>query len=150
MKFKDPINVLCVEDEPEQLTLRQMLFESAGFGFRGARSGKQALELFANPEISAVVMDYWMSGMNGLALAGEMKRLRPEIPIIMLSGFASLPGEGAGTVDAWLQKARTEPEALVERVRALAERKKSRPEVKTESTPSVKASSKLAAQGDPI
>lgn len=117
------MTVLCVEDEDEQLTLRKMLFESAGFAFQGARSGKQALELFHNPEINAVVLDYWMSGMNGLALASEMKKLRPNIPIIMLSGFSALPGEGVGIVDAWLQKGRVEPEALLRQVRELIERK---------------------------
>lgn len=116
--------VLCVEDEDEQLALRKMLFESAGFEFQGARSGKQALELFMNSEIRAVVLDYWMSGMNGLALAAEMKKLRPDVPVIMLSGFTALPGEGVGTVDAWLQKARVEPEELLQQVRELIERKK--------------------------
>jgi FixJ family two-component response regulator len=60
--------------------------------------------------------------MNGMELASEMKRLRPTIPIIMLSGFPSLPGEGVGLVDAWLQKARVEPEALIERVIELIKR----------------------------
>jgi DNA-binding response OmpR family regulator len=124
MKLKTPMTVLCVEDEDEQLTLRKMLFESAGFEFQGARSGKQALELFLNSKIHAVVLDYWMSGMNGLALAAEMKKQRPDIPIVMLSGFTALPGEGVGTVDAWLQKARVEPEELLRQVRELIERKK--------------------------
>jgi CheY-like chemotaxis protein len=117
------LTVLCVEDEVEQLGLRKMIFEAAGFVFLGARSGAQALELFQTHEINAVVLDYWMAGMNGLALATEMKKLRPAIPIVMLSGFASLPGEGDGVVDAWLQKARIEPEALIEHVRELIRRK---------------------------
>jgi hypothetical protein len=33
-----------------------------------------------------------------------MKELRPEVPLVMLSGFASLPGETIGVVDAWVQK----------------------------------------------
>jgi DNA-binding response OmpR family regulator len=111
-----------VEDEDSQLELRKMLFESAGFEFVGARRGTEALELFRTRPISVVVLDYWMSGMNGMELASEMKRLRPTIPIIMLSGFPSLPGEGVGLVDAWLQKARVEPEALIERVIELIKR----------------------------
>ena len=118
-----PMTVLCVEDEDEQLGLRKMIFESAGFKFLGARSGPQALELFRVNEISAVVLDYWMSGMNGVDLATEMKRLRPNVPVVMLSGFPSLPGEGVGVVDAWLQKAHIEPESLIEQVHELIRRK---------------------------
>lgn len=69
-----------------------------------------------------MVLDYWMSGMNGTEIATEMMRLRPTIPIIMLSGFPSLPGEGVGAVDAWLQKAGVEPEALIEKVSELIKR----------------------------
>jgi DNA-binding response OmpR family regulator len=122
MKSSAPMVILCVEDEEPQLELRKMLFESAGFEFVGARRGAEALELFQTKNISVVVLDYWMSGMNGMELASEMKRLRPTIPIIMLSGFPSLPGEGVGLVDAWFQKARVEPEALIERVSELIKR----------------------------
>jgi hypothetical protein len=54
-----------------------------------------------------------------------MKRLRPEVPIIVLSGFASLPGETIGLVDAWLQK--RDVEALVREVENLIERKAQSP-----------------------
>jgi DNA-binding response OmpR family regulator len=116
-------SVLCVEDEDPQLELRRLLFESAGFEFVGARTGAEALALFRDRQISVVVLDYWMSSMNGLAVATEMKRQRPSIPVIILSGFAALPGEGAGLVDAWFQKATIEPEELIERVTELIRRK---------------------------
>jgi DNA-binding NtrC family response regulator len=122
MKSSAPMTVLCVEDEDEQLSLRKMLFESAGFEFLGARTGLEALELLRTREISAAILDYWMSGMNGMALATEMKRQRPSIPVVMLSGFASLPGEGVGVVDAWLQKGHVQPESLIEQVRELINR----------------------------
>jgi len=116
-------SVLCVEDEDSQLELRRLVFESAGFEFIGARTGAEALELFRDREISAVVLDYWMASMNGLAVATEMKRQRPSVPVIILSGFAALPGEGAGLVDAWFQKATIEPEELIKRVTELIRRK---------------------------
>ncbi len=117
------MTVLCVEDEDSQLELRKMLFEGAGFDFLGARSGAQGLELLRSSEIHAVVLDYWMSGMNGMELAEKMKRERPAVPIIMLSGFPSLPGEGVGLVDAWFQKARVEPDVLIDRIKQLIGRK---------------------------
>ena len=122
MKSPTRTTVLCVEDEDAQLEMRKILFEAAGFAFLGAATGAEAMELFRTHEVSVVVIDYWMSGMNGMIVAEEMKRLRPEVPIVMLSGFASLPGEGVGLVDIWLQKARVQPEALIEQVAGLVRR----------------------------
>jgi CheY-like chemotaxis protein len=113
MDLPTRMTVLCVEDEDSQLKLRKVLFESAGFAVLGARTGAEALELFRTNEVDLVVLDYWMAGMNGLAVATELKRLRPATPIMVLSGWASLPGETIGLVDVWFQKAQVQPEELL-------------------------------------
>jgi CheY-like chemotaxis protein len=100
--------VLCADDEVDQLAARRMVLESASFNVLVARSGKEALELFRSSPVDAVVLDYFMPGMTGLSVAREMKALRPEVPLVVLSGFASLPGETIGVVDAWIQKRDTE------------------------------------------
>jgi CheY-like chemotaxis protein len=110
--------VLCVEDEQLQLQLRRMLFESAGFVVLQAKSAAAAMDVFESQHVDAVVMDYWLSGKNGTAVAEEMRRMRPRIPIVMLSGFSALPGEGV-LVDAWLRKADSAPEDVVNEVRRL-------------------------------
>jgi CheY-like chemotaxis protein len=110
--------ILCVEDEELQLELRKSVLASAGFRVLGARSAQAAIEIFEGEHIDLVVMDYWLSVKNGTAVAEEMKRLRPGTPIVMLSGFSSLPGEGA-VVDIWLRKAETQPEDLVREVKRL-------------------------------
>jgi DNA-binding NtrC family response regulator len=113
--------VLCVDDEDSQLMLRKMVLEDAGFEFLGVRSGTEALELFRNREIAVVVLDYWMSGMKGTEIAEKMRRLRPTIPLIIVSGFGLLPGE-ASLVNAWFQKGRLQPEDLVREVKRLVDR----------------------------
>jgi CheY-like chemotaxis protein len=115
--------ILCVEDEELQLRLREMLLESAGFKVFGARTAKEAMEIFRANHIDAVVMDYWLSVENGTAIAERMKALRPRTPIAMLSGFSSLPGEGA-VVDAWLRKAEIQPEDLIREVTRLVNLRK--------------------------
>lgn len=110
--------VLCVEDNPMELQLRKLLFESAGFVVLQARSASAALELFASQSVDAVLLDYWLSDRNGTLVAEEMKRVRPRIPIVMLSGYSPLPGEGV-VVDGWLRKAEAEPEEIVNCVRRL-------------------------------
>jgi CheY-like chemotaxis protein len=96
--------VLCADDEINELQARKMVLESAGFKVLVARNGSDALDIFRSAAVDAVVLDYFMPDMSGLAVAREMKKLRPEVPLIVLSGFASLPGETIGVVDAWLQK----------------------------------------------
>jgi CheY-like chemotaxis protein len=120
MQSPTRMTVLCVEDEDQQLKLRKLLFESEGFNVLTAQTGRQALELFQAHAVDAVVLDYWMAGMNGVAVATELKRLRPTIPIIVLSGWTSLPGETIGLVDAWFQKAQIQPAELVSTVSRLA------------------------------
>lgn len=113
-----PKTVLCVEDEKLQLQMRKILFETAGFRVLLAQSASIAMEVFRSQQIDAVVMDYWLSDKNGTTVAEEMKLMSPRIPIVMLSGFASLPGEGM-VVDAWLRKGETQPEDVVNEVRRL-------------------------------
>lgn len=114
--------ILCVEDEQPQLMLRKLLFEEAGFNVLMADSEKQALELFKSHQIDAVVLDYWMSPMNGVIAAEEMKKLNENVPIVILSAWASLPGEILGIADIWLRKLEVEPEKLVSIVRSLIEK----------------------------
>lgn len=110
--------VLCVEDEQMQLQMRKVLFESQGYRVLTAESAQEALDAFRSNHIDAVVMDYWLSGQNGTAVAQEMKRILPRIPIVILSGFTSLPGEGT-VVDSWMRKAEVEPQDLLNEVRRL-------------------------------
>jgi len=109
--------VLCVEDEELQLKARRMLFEAAGYRVIEARSAKRAIDLFSSQSVDAVVMDYWLSDKdgNGTVVAEQMKRMHPRTPILMLSGFTALPGEGA-LVDSWIRKSQLDPENLVSEV----------------------------------
>lgn len=114
--------VLCVEDEELQLRARKMLFEAAGYRVLEARSAKGAIATFESHNVDVVVMDYWLSDQNGngTAVAEQMKKIRPRTPIVMLSGFSALPGEGA-LVDSWIRKSQLEPENLLQEVNRLIE-----------------------------
>ena len=81
--------ILAVDDEPEVLAaLEEMLaklgYEPAGFTDSGA-----ALEAFrADPRrFEAVISDEVMPGLTGTQLAIELRRLNPEIPIVIATGF---------------------------------------------------------------
>jgi CheY-like chemotaxis protein len=104
--------VLCIDDEPDAIKVRKMLLESEGYRVFDASTGEEGLRLFQAHRIDAVIVDYWMSGMNGLAVAREIKKLRPGTPIIMLSGFSELPGEAVGIADRWILKGRSAQDLL--------------------------------------
>ena len=52
-------------------------------------------------------------------VARELKRLKPGIPIIILSAFISLPDEIIGVADVWLRNAEVEPADLLKEVQRL-------------------------------
>jgi two-component system alkaline phosphatase synthesis response regulator PhoP len=62
------------------------------------------------------VLDYFMPEMHGGDVAAELRRLRPEVPIIMLSANVNLPEEVRGMVDCSILKG-DGPEALLGKIR---------------------------------
>jgi CheY-like chemotaxis protein len=110
--------ILCIDDEAAGLQARKLLLESEGYHVIEARSGNEGLTLFRSQNIDLVVLDYWMSGMNGTTTAQEIKRINPKVPIIMLSGYGELPGETLGVADRWILKGRSTKE-LLDAIKAL-------------------------------
>jgi CheY-like chemotaxis protein len=104
--------VLCIDDEPDAIKIRKLLLESEGYRVFDATTGEEGLRLFRSQKVDVVIVDYWMSGMNGLAVAREIKKLSPAMPIIMLSGFSELPGEAVGIADRWILKGRSAQDLL--------------------------------------
>jgi CheY-like chemotaxis protein len=77
--------ILSVDDDPGILGSRQLLQQGAGFAVLSAADGEQALDLFTANCVDLVLLDYLMPGMNGGAVAEEMKRRKPLIPVVMVS-----------------------------------------------------------------
>src|SRR5579864_77808 len=103
MKAK-PATILCIDDEEPGLLVRKALLESVGHRVLTALSGTEGVRIFRSEPVDAVIVDYWMAGKNGLAVARELKRLNRATPVIMLSAYVSLPDETIGLVDLWVQK----------------------------------------------
>ena len=111
--------ILCVDDEQTALQLRQSLLESAGYKVLAARSGRQGIKLFNSETVHAAVVDYWMSDMNGLQVARQIRKLNRSIPIIILSAYGELLDESLGLADVWIRKGEESPEYLLERLEQL-------------------------------
>jgi len=96
--------ILCIDDEPIGLQVRKMLLESQGYKVLTATSGREGLELFATHPVSAVVLDYAMPEMNGDQVAIALKRLNPNIKILLFSAYVKFPEEVLQWVDGFAVK----------------------------------------------
>jgi CheY-like chemotaxis protein len=113
--------ILCIDDEELGLQVRKIVLERAGYDVETGIDGPSGLRLFASRPVSAVVLDYYMPGMNGGDVAVEMRRLRPEVPIILLSAYINLPPEVIRMVDCTILKG-DGPEAMLTKLREVIPR----------------------------
>jgi signal transduction histidine kinase/ActR/RegA family two-component response regulator len=83
-------SILFVDDEEPILSSGKLLLELRGFRVTVATDGNEALELFRSDPAAfdVVVTDETMPGMTGLKLAEEILRIRPDIPVILVTGFS--------------------------------------------------------------
>ncbi len=110
--------ILCVDDELVGLEVRKMLLERAGYRVLTALDGPAGLDLFAREPVEAVVLDFSMPGMTGDQVARNMRRVKPAVPILMLSAYTSLPPEVTLLVDLYMTKGEGAP-ALLEKLGGL-------------------------------
>jgi CheY-like chemotaxis protein len=101
--------ILCIDDDGAGLEARKELLEISGYEVLTAKSGEQGLELFFGHRIDAVILDYQMPGMNGAQVASHMRRVEPDVPLLMLSGHSELPLNDLRCVDAFLDKGEAWP-----------------------------------------
>ncbi|MDE3105354.1 MAG: response regulator [Acidobacteriota bacterium] len=117
-----PQLVLCVDDELVGLQVRRILLERAGYQVLTASSGPEGLTLFAANPVDVVVLDYAMPGMDGGVVAAEMRRRRPDVPILLLTAYVSLPAEVSARIDTIMTKGEGAP-LLLERLQQLLSRR---------------------------
>jgi len=81
--------VLVVDDEEEVLAVCAAMVERLGFEVVTAADGRSAVETFnaASESFVAVLLDLTMPGLDGLEALREMRRTRPEVRVVLASGF---------------------------------------------------------------
>ena len=96
--------ILCIDDDDGMLGYQRALLERRGYKVLTAASARQGLKIAAACAIAAVIVDYHMPEMNGHEVATEIKRLTPQVPIIMLSSDEEIPEHALKMVDAFVSK----------------------------------------------
>jgi PAS domain S-box-containing protein len=91
-----PLTVLAVDDDTLVLENTASMLAELGHEVLQAQSGAEALHMLDEREVDLIITDYAMPGMTGEELTQHILARQPELPVLMVSGYASLP-EGAGT-----------------------------------------------------
>ena len=96
--------LVVVDDDPLVLSTTVEMLCFAGYEAIGASSGAQALRMLdETPTVSVVLTDHAMPGMTGVELASRLAQARPDLHVVLASGYAELPDDTPG-IHARLQK----------------------------------------------
>ncbi|HEX6925004.1 MAG TPA: sigma-54 dependent transcriptional regulator [Longimicrobiaceae bacterium] len=82
--------ILHVDDEPSIGLILQDTLERAGHRALGVRSVPEALQVLAREQVDLIISDYRMPGLTGLEFLSLLQREDYDIPLIMLTGHASI------------------------------------------------------------
>jgi CheY-like chemotaxis protein len=99
-----PKTILCIDDNDGVLEYQKALLERRGYAVLTASSARQGLQIAADSGVSAVIVDYHMPEINGHEVALEIKRLKPNTPIVMVSSDEEIPNHVLDVVDAFVPK----------------------------------------------
>ena len=79
--------ILCIDDEPEIITLMRLIFRPEGFHLVGAVSGSQGLEVMRRLKPDLVLLDLTMPGMSGWDVYRRMKADQDlkDIPVVVVT-----------------------------------------------------------------
>ena len=108
MKTGNPSAVLLIDDNAIQAATRQTILRRAGYYVIAALNPVRALEQFRNNEfpapIRAVITDHLMPGMSGSEFVRELRRIDPELPVMVISGLEEAEAEYEGLNARFLLK----------------------------------------------
>ena len=85
----DPIKVLLIDDEEEFTSTLAERLEIRGYTAETAADGEQGIECVMNRKFDIAVLDLMMPGMNGLDTLKHIKSIKPDLPVILLTGHGS-------------------------------------------------------------
>jgi len=82
--------ILLIDDEPDILEIETEMLKNLGYATTGTNNASEALEWFSrHPDrFDLVITDMTMPMMTGAKLAVELKKKRPDIPIVICTGFS--------------------------------------------------------------
>jgi DNA-binding NtrC family response regulator len=83
------MNILIVDDEPEVAEVLAKSLDRQGHKTSTVNSGAEALKRIEDSAVDAMFLDVSMPGMNGLEVLAEVKRRRPALAVVVITGHAT-------------------------------------------------------------
>jgi DNA-binding response OmpR family regulator len=108
-------HVLLVEDEVNVANGLKLILDDAGYDVDVALDGRKALSLFQDDGVDLVVSDLRLPDIDGMEVVREMKSLKPDLDVIIITGYPSMSSaidSGKLGVREYLRKPFTEDEFM--------------------------------------
>jgi two-component system response regulator PilR (NtrC family) len=83
-------SILVIDDEEIMREILDALLTREGYRVQLASSGEEGIELARSAPFDAVIVDVMMPGLDGIATLEELKKIDDELPIVMITAFASV------------------------------------------------------------
>jgi CheY-like chemotaxis protein len=78
-------NILWIDDEIDLLRPHVLYLHDKGYDVETATNGEDAIEMVKEQAYDLVFLDEMMSGIGGLETLAEIKQLRPDVPVVMIT-----------------------------------------------------------------
>ncbi|HEY5656641.1 MAG TPA: sigma-54 dependent transcriptional regulator [Myxococcota bacterium] len=82
--------LMIVDDDAAMRQMLDSLFREQGFAVRDACTAAEALDMASEMEFDAVLSDIKMPGKSGIELVGELRQIRPDTPVVLMTAFGSI------------------------------------------------------------
>lgn len=95
--MRDTDSILIIEDERLVVETLKGNFQDNGYHIITARSGEEGIRKFQNDSFDLVITDLKLKGMDGLQVSRKIKKINPDTPVIVVTGYPKLlsPDEAA-------------------------------------------------------
>jgi two-component system, sensor histidine kinase and response regulator len=104
--------IFYVDDNPKSRRLLTSVIRSCGFEVISVGDPIEALSRIGRGCFDLILLDYQMPHLTGSQLAQQLKRRKPDVPVVLLSGLAALPPFELIFVDAHVGRGATLDELL--------------------------------------
>ncbi|OGR82174.1 MAG: hypothetical protein A2901_04270 [Elusimicrobia bacterium RIFCSPLOWO2_01_FULL_54_10] len=82
--------ILVVDDEPDMIWAITHVLLSEGHSVVSVNSGEEALVKVKDAAVGLVLLDFRLPGMDGIQILEKIKQARPELPVIMVTGYGGI------------------------------------------------------------
>lgn len=89
MEFRKPV-ILVVDDESDMCEMLVTILYKEGYVTDMANNGKDAIKRVKDGGVDFVLLDIMMPEMGGIETLQQIKAVRPDIPVVMITAYATL------------------------------------------------------------